>query len=181
MGIIDWLILVILLAFTLVGLKKGLVATLVQVGGALAAFFLVGHFYPLLRNSMVAKYEMHGTLATLIAVLLIVAAIAVVVRLVIWILNALLKALHLGIFNRFLGTIFGFVNGLLLVMVIMAALDFLPGLSTPLKDPKQHRVYAGVDLLKEELFDKANLKQRKLYHQLKERIKPEKEAIPRQK
>lgn len=180
MGIIDWLILLILLAFTFLGLRKGLGATLVQIGGMIAAFLLVGHFYPLLRNSMIAKYSMHHTLATVIAVVLIIVMIAVVVRLVIWILNALLKAMHLSGLNRLLGTLFGFVNGLLLVIVIMAGLDFLPKVSTPLKNSGEHRVYAGIDQLKEELFDRLKLKQRKIYLQWKEKLQADEEDTPTQ-
>jgi len=39
-------------------------------------------------------------------------------------------------------------------------LDFVPSLSTPLKNGDKHRVYAGINVLKEELFDKFKLTER---------------------
>ncbi|HQP63257.1 MAG TPA: hypothetical protein PK713_04260 [Candidatus Cloacimonas sp.] len=42
----------------------------------------------------------------------------------------------------------------------MVVLDFLPNISTSLKDGEKHRVYAGVNLVKEEIFTKLNLTER---------------------
>ncbi len=172
MGIIDWLMLLVLLIFTIQGFRHGLVGTLLQIAGSIAAFFLVGHYYPLLRLSLVGKYHLNNTLATVISVLLILALIAVVVRIVIYLVNKALKALHLSTLNKLLGLVLGFANGLLILIVLTVALDFLPRFSTPLKDSSRHRVYAAVDTLKEEAFTKLKLKQRKEYLELKEKLSP---------
>jgi uncharacterized membrane protein required for colicin V production len=71
-----------------------------------------------------------------------------------------LRALKLSNLNRFLGAVLGVINGLLVVIILMVILDFMPKLSTPLKDGEKHRVYAGVNLVKEEIFTKLNLTER---------------------
>jgi len=55
------------------------------------------------------------------------------------------------------------INGLICVIIITVVLDYLPKVSTPLKDGEKHRVYAGVEVLKEELFDKLQLENRMKY------------------
>jgi uncharacterized membrane protein required for colicin V production len=99
-------------------------------------------------------------MATVLSVLLIIALIVVVVRIVIFALNRLLSAMHLSALNKAIGTVLGFANGLLVVIILMVMLDFIPGLSTPLQNGENHRVYAGINVLKEELFTKFKLTQR---------------------
>ncbi len=160
MGIIDWVILALLLVFTFLGWRRGFVAAIVQLCGYILTFFLVGHYYPLLQRSLLIRFHFARWMATVFSVLLIIALIVVVVRLVIYTLNRLLSAMHLSALNKAIGTVLGFANGLLVVIILMVMLDFIPGLSTPLQNGEKHRVYAGINVLKEELFTKFNLTQR---------------------
>ena len=160
MGVIDWIILAVLLIFTFFGWRKGLLANVVQLCGYILTFFLVSHYYPLVQRSLILKYHFAKWLATIVSVILIVALIVVIARLVIYILEKFLHALKLTSLNRGLGAVLGVVNGILVVIILMVVLDFLPNISTSLKDGEKHRVYAGVNLVKEEIFTKLNLTER---------------------
>ncbi len=160
MGVIDWIILAVLLIFTFFGWRKGLLANVVQLCGYILTFFLVSHYYPLVQRSLIFKYHFAKWLATIFSVVLIVVLILVIARIVIYILEKFLHALKLSSLNRGLGAVLGIVNGLLVIIIFMVILDFMPKISTPLKDGEQHRVYAGVDLVKEEIFTKLNLTER---------------------
>lgn len=165
MGIIDWIILGFLLLFTYIGWRKGLAAAIVQLGAYIITFFLVGHYYPLVQRSLLLKYQMPRWIATIMSVLLIIILIVVVVKIVIYILNRFIMAVKLSSLNKGMGAILGFGNGLMVVIILMVMLDFMPSLSNQLKDGESHRVYAGVNVLKEELFTKLKLTQRmKLLH-----------------
>ncbi|MCB5260476.1 MAG: CvpA family protein [Candidatus Cloacimonetes bacterium] len=168
MGVIDWIILAVLLFFTVVGIRRGLVGAVVQFAGAVLAFFLVGHYYPLLANQLMLKYGLGKTISTIIAVVLILILIVVIVRFVLWILERFIKALNLSWLNRTVGGILGLVNGLILVIIFTVLMDYMPKLSEPLKDGEKHRVYVGVEQLKEELFAKLNLKNRIKYIKMPE-------------
>ncbi|MDD4687374.1 MAG: CvpA family protein [Candidatus Cloacimonetes bacterium] len=168
MGVIDWIILAVLLFFTVVGIRRGLVGAVVQFAGAVLAFFLVGHYYPLLANQLILKYGLGKTISTIIAVVLILILIVVIVRFVLWILERFIKALNLSWLNRTVGGILGLVNGLILVIIFTVLMDYMPKLSEPLKDGEKHRVYVGVEQLKEELFAKLNLKNRIKYIKMPE-------------
>ena len=163
MGIIDWIILAFLLFFTFNGYRRGLAGAIIQLAGFVLAFFLIGHYYPLLANQLMLKYAMSKGLATVIAVFLILILLVVITRFVIWAIDRFIKALKLSGMNRFLGAVLGLVNGLICVIIITVALDYLPKVSTPLKDGEKHRVYAGIEVLKEDLFDKLQLENRVKY------------------
>ncbi|HOZ00853.1 MAG TPA: CvpA family protein [Candidatus Syntrophosphaera sp.] len=175
MGFIDWLILAILLIFLVQGFRKGLAAALIRIGGTIAAFFLVGQFYPLVRNSLILNFKLHGILATLVAVILIGVLLMVVIRLLIYVMNRLLKAVNLSFFNKLLGALFGFGNGLLCVIVLMVVLDYVPKVSTPLKDSGKHRVYAAVDTLKDDLFTQLKLTEKDKYLKILDSLKKDKD------
>ena len=160
MGIIDWLILGLLLVFTYLGWRRGLAAAVVQLCGYILTFFLEGHYYPLVQRSLILKYHLARPLATIISVLLIIVLIAVVVKVVVYVLNRVLSALRLSSINKGIGAFMGLLNGLLIVIILMVMLDFIPRVSAPLENSQRHRVYAGISVLKEELFSKLKLTQR---------------------
>lgn len=160
MGAIDWIILAVLMVFVYLGWRRGLVAAIVQLCGYILSFFLVGHYYPLVQRSLILRYHLAHWLARLFSVLLIIVLIVVVVRIVIYILNRVLKAIKLSTLNKAGGATLGLFNGLLIVIIFMVILDFIPKVSTPLENSQKHRVYAGISILKEELFTKLKLSQR---------------------
>jgi membrane protein required for colicin V production len=171
MGVIDWSILAVLLVFSFMGFRKGIAGAVVQLAGAILAFLLVGHYYPLLANQLMLKYGHGKTLSTIIAIVLILTLVVVVVRFVIWILDRFIKALNLGWLNRSLGAVLGFLNGLILVIIFTVLMDYMPNLAAPLKDGEKHRVYVGVEQLKEDLFAKLNLQNRIKYIKMPEFLK----------
>lgn len=175
MGIIDWIILIILLLFAVQGLRKGLVAGLIKIGGMIAFFFLIGHFYPLVRNSLLASYHLNRTVATAIAWILILVLLVVVVRLVIWLLDKLLKSVMHSPINKFFGLLLGFLNGLLLIIVFTILVDYVPVLAKPLKNPANHRVYAAVDMLKVDLVSTLKMKQYDKYLHVLDKLRLDKE------
>ena len=164
-----------LLIFLVQGFRKGLAAALIRIGGTIAAFFLVGQFYPLVRNSLILNFKLHGILATLVAVILIGVLLMVVIRLLIYVMNRLLKAVNLSFFNKLLGALFGLGNGLLCVIVLMVVLDYVPKVSTPLKDSGKHRVYAAVDTLKDDLFTQLKLTEKDKYLKILDSLKKDKD------
>ena len=139
MGIIDWIILLFLLCFIVQGWRRGLAGMIVRSGGIVASFFLIGHFFPLVKTSLLANYKMGVVLATIIALLLIIVLMIVLIRLVMYFLQLLLKSARLTTANKFLGMGLGFLNGLLVVIVFTMMMDYIPlavhpaqgGLQTP--------------------------------------------------
>ncbi|HNU54533.1 MAG TPA: CvpA family protein [Candidatus Syntrophosphaera sp.] len=171
MGIIDWLILIILALSAFQGLRKGLVSTLVRVGAVIAVFMLIGQIFPLVKNGLIENLRLGLVPATLLAALLIIVVVAVMVGIVNLIFKKVLKVTKLSGLNKFLGLVFGFLNGLMVVIVLMVLLDYIPKLSTPLKDGSRHRVYVAVDTFKEDLFTVLKFEERDRFQQIKAKLK----------
>lgn len=176
MGIIDWIILLFLLCFIVQGWRRGLAGMIIRGGGIVASFFLIGHFFPLVKTSLLANYKMGVVLATIIALLLIIVLMVVLIRLVMYFLQLLLKSARLTTANKFLGMGLGFLNGLLVVIVFTMMMDYIPSLSTPLKVGSKHRVYAAVDTLKTDLVNTIKLKQYDRYLKIMDKMKADKKA-----
>lgn len=157
MGFIDWFLLLLLAVLVFTGARRGLAGALVQFGGIVLSFFLIGHYYPLLANQMMLKYGFSKLLASFIAVILIVVLLVVIVRFVTWIFDRFIKAVGLTGVNRFLGGFLGLLNGLILIIVMMTIMDYIPKFSNKLKDAERHKVYAGIDLFKDEIFAQMQL------------------------
>lgn len=158
MGVIDWTIIALLLVLTYCGLRRGLAGAIVQFAGAVLTFILIGHYYPLLASQLVLKYGLSKTLSIIISVVLILVLVVVVTRFVIWILDRFIKALSLGWVNRLLGAILGLLNGLILVIIFTLVMDYMPKISKSLKNPEKHRVYVGMDTLKDDAVTHFKLK-----------------------
>ena len=174
MGVIDWIIIVFMLAFIINGFRRGLACAVIQLAGFVLAFFLVGHYYPLLANQLMLKYGIFKTWAAVFSIGIILVLIVVIVRLVTWFTNRVINVLSLSMLNRIFGAVLGIGNGLVCVIVFSVMLDYLPKISTPLKDSKKHKVYAAVVVLKEEAFERFKLVDRIKYikmHQKSEEIK----------
>ncbi|MDD2423033.1 MAG: CvpA family protein [Candidatus Cloacimonetes bacterium] len=176
MGVIDWTIIAFLLVLAYFGLRRGLAGAIVQFAGVILTFILIGHYYPLLANQLVLKYGFSKTLSVLIAVFLILVLVVVVTRFVIWILDRFIKALNLSWINRLLGTVLGLLNGLILVIIFTLVMDYIPKLSQGLKDPEKHRVYVGVDALKDDAVTHLKLNNYFKYIKLPEFMKSQAEA-----
>lgn len=156
MGIFDWTILAFLLVFLVLGYRRGLIGMLINLAGFVLSFLLVSHYYPLVRQGLMIRLHLGSTLATILAVCLIIMSITVIVKLVIFFLDRTIKLMNLSFLNRSLGAIFGLFNGILCVVIISIVIDYIPLISNRLNDSSQHRVYAGVRVIKEDLVD--NLK-----------------------
>lgn len=159
MGIIDWSIVVLLVIFFAHGLRRGFATIITQLLGYVAVFLLVGQYFPLVRNSLVTKFSFNSALATVSALLLIAGLTFIVVSIMVYVLNRTLKITKLSFLNRLIGGLFSLLNALLVMMILMVLLDYIPSLSTPLKNKDTHLAYATIDELKTKTFNALNLKQ----------------------
>lgn len=160
MGIFDWTILIFLLVCVVYGFRKGLAGALIQLAGLVLSFILIGQYYPAVRLGLMLKYNLNPILANLVALILIIVAILVVVKLVIYLLNSILKMMNLSFINQALGAVFGFVNGLIIIITISVLIDYIPAWSYKLEEPGKHRVYSAVQVIKDDLFEKFKLNAR---------------------
>ena len=170
MGIFDWIILAFIVVSMWMGWRKGLIGMVVSFAGVILSFYLIGKYFPLVKNGLIIKFGWGNVIATISAVLLIVLLLIIIVTIVIWLLNKTLKILHLSSINKIMGTLLGFVNGLLVVIIVSVVIDYVPFISRNLQDSNKHRVYGSIEIVKKELFGVLKITQPQLV--IKPLIKP---------
>jgi membrane protein required for colicin V production len=121
----DWVVVSIVALSTLLAFFRGVVRELVALIAWVAGVVLALAYAPTLA-SMLPDFGAHPALRYAIAFALLVIAALLAGALVAWPVAKAVRAAGLGFADRFLGSIFGFVRGI----VLMLALVFVAGFTT---------------------------------------------------
>ena len=125
LGWIDWTLLGLLALSVLVGLMRGLVFELMSLVGWVVAYVLAQAY-----SSLLAPYLQIGNVGTALnqgAAF----AVSFVLILLVWsllarLLRMVIRATPLTVLDRLLGSAFGLLRGILLVLVVATAVAFTP-------------------------------------------------------
>jgi membrane protein required for colicin V production len=127
MTIFDYVVLGIFVVSIILSIIRGLVREVLSIAGWVIAFVVAGSyagdFEPLLPS------EVSGESLRIIASFIVLfISVLLISGLIIMLLSALIKGVGLGFIDRLLGAVFGFIRGLLVVMilVLIAGLTALP-------------------------------------------------------
>ncbi|MBT9165626.1 MAG: hypothetical protein DDT25_00280 [Chloroflexi bacterium] len=126
----NWLdigIIVVLGIVTVLGLKRGLIKSIVPLVGVILGIILAGQWHHYLAGRL--GFIEHEGLAGIIAFVLIVIAVYVIVFVLGSMLHGILHAVFLGWVDRLGGAVFGFATGWVIcsvVVVLMARYVALP-------------------------------------------------------
>jgi len=157
MGIFDWLIIVFLVFLMWRGWRKGFIGMLLQLVGIILVFFLVSHYYPLVRQGLMVKLQAGYLTATILAVILIVALIALIVHIIRLILERTVKAMSLSFLNSSIGALLGFLCGVIFMVVLSTLIEIFPVFANKLENSTKHRVYAAVRVVRTEMYSALKL------------------------
>ena len=161
MNYIDIVILVLLVGFGLLGLRKGIIteaATLLGLGLGLYGAF---HFSDFTANLLVERVSMDPKYLNLISFAVTFVVVAVLVFLLGKLVAKMVKAINLGFVDKLGGFLFGLVKGVLICSLLLMLLNAL-NLKHVIKDETKKEsllypymeqavpyVYQGFDLVKE--------------------------------
>jgi membrane protein required for colicin V production len=126
MNIFDILILVILIAFTLKGLLRGLMKELCTLVGLIAGALLAFNFHQPLAVSMKSSFSLPQQLCAILAFLAIFLLTILVFSLIGMVLSRYVKLMYVGGLNRVAGGLFGLIQGLIIVSLLVYALTLRP-------------------------------------------------------
>jgi membrane protein required for colicin V production len=123
---IDWLIIVVLSVSTLLSLWRGFVREALSLASWVLAFVIAGLGAEALAGQM-ASLISNETGRYIAAYVLIFVAVLVVGNVVNAMMAKVIKVSGLSLFDRLLGTAFGFTRGLIIVLVVnFVARELLP-------------------------------------------------------
>ncbi len=122
---VDWILLAVLGLSLLLGVWRGLVQEVLSLAGWVVAFYLAQMYAPLAAtwlpmegSSQMLRYAA-GFVVTFIAVL-------VATVLVSWIVRKMVSAVGLGPLDRLLGSLFGLLRGVVLLLVMTVLVGMTP-------------------------------------------------------
>ncbi len=147
MNVLDIIILVLLVIFTIQGFRKGLVAELSSllalVLGVYFAFFFSDVTADFLREIFGIESKYLKLIAFVLTLVLVIVAVAAIGKVVEKIINTLM----LGFFNRLTGAVFGTIKGMLILSLVLMVLNYLEiGESLISKERQQNsRLYDEVE------------------------------------
>jgi membrane protein required for colicin V production len=140
---VDWILLAVLGLSFLLGLWRGIVQEVLSLVGWVAAFYvsqmyapMAAAWLPMEGSSQMLRYAA-GFVVVFVAVL-------VATVLVSWVVKKLISAVGLGPLDRLLGSLFGLMRG----VVILLAVTVLVGM-TPMRDTEAWKQAQGTQWLQQ--------------------------------
>jgi membrane protein required for colicin V production len=140
---VDWILLAVLGLSRLLGLWRGIVQEVLSLAGWVAAFYvsqmyapMAAAWLPMEGSSQMLRYAA-GFVVVFIAVLVATVLIS-------WVIKKLISAVGLGPLDRLLGSLFGLMRG----VVILLAVTVLVGM-TPMRETEGWREAQGAQWLQQ--------------------------------
>lgn len=135
MTYVDYIILGGLAFFLVKGYFKGLINQVMSIAGMISGLIIAWKFYPLV-SQFGTDLGIPETVSMVISFILIYAAVVFIAKFLGKILHKLAKALFLGWVNRLAGALFGLIEGLLLITILLVLISFTP-LNRTMEDLKK--------------------------------------------
>jgi membrane protein required for colicin V production len=126
MNSIDIVILIILCAFLLKGVLRGLLKEVCSLAGLFVGAFLAFRYYGPLAEVLLKQLDLPAQMAVAITFTALFLATMIFFMVIGFLLSRFIKMLFLGGFNRVIGGLFGLIQGTLLLAVVLFALSLRP-------------------------------------------------------
>ena len=123
---IDIAILIILCAFLLKGVLRGLLKEICSLAGLFIGAFLAFRYHGPLAEVLLKQMDLPAQVAVAITFTALFLATIIFFMVVGFLLSRFVKLLFLGGFNKVLGGLFGLSQGVLLLAVVLFALSLHP-------------------------------------------------------
>ncbi|MDD4874556.1 MAG: CvpA family protein [Dehalococcoidales bacterium] len=120
MNWLDIVLIVLLFIPTFIGLRKGLIKTVLSLAGLIVGILLAGNLYK--PVSGIFGFINNESIANILAFVLILTIVFIIAMLLARLLKALANLIMIGWLDHLGGAIFGFLSGFLILGAIMATI-----------------------------------------------------------
>jgi len=101
------------------GFSKGLIKELASIVGVIAGIFLAKNYYPYLDLKLKPIFESDANFISILSATVIFLITIMLFKIIAKILTKLLKIIALGLLNRIIGSVFGFIKTVLLLCILV--------------------------------------------------------------
>ncbi len=120
MNYIDIIFIIVIIYFTILGLRKGLIRSIGGILSIIVGFYVASMFY--LRFSIWIQglsTSLTETIASIVAFVLIFIVVNRLFMVIVYVLDKVFSLPIVGIFNKLFGALFGFLTGSLIIGIIV--------------------------------------------------------------
>jgi membrane protein required for colicin V production len=125
MNVLDIIILVLLVIFTIQGFRKGLVAELSSLLALILGVYVAFFFSDVTADFLNTFFGIESKYLKLIAFVLTLVLVIVAIVAIGKVIEKIINTLMLGFFNRLTGAVFGIIKGMLILSLIIMLLNYL--------------------------------------------------------
>ncbi|HLC63968.1 MAG TPA: CvpA family protein [Patescibacteria group bacterium] len=130
MGTVDIIILIIIALFVIKGIKLGLIEAVGGIIGLFVGAYMAGLYYDEVADMLINLLFGSQILANVLGFLLVFIIVNRVIALLFWIIDKVFHVIaiipFLKTFNRLLGGLFGLIEGLIFVGIVVFFLSLIP-------------------------------------------------------
>jgi len=155
MSYLDYLVLIVLAIFFIMGLRRGFFLTLIQVLGIFLVVIVIRLFGVLLKQNLHRCCGLSDTWATIIGYILVFLIVMILAKLVSYICNRFLKVIGLAWVDRLLGGILGLIFGTIFFIMFILFAD-VSTLSTKFGEAQgKSKIYTPMRTLAHKVFEQS--------------------------
>ncbi|MBN1948483.1 MAG: CvpA family protein [Candidatus Cloacimonetes bacterium] len=126
MHILDVIFGILLVLLILNGIRRGFVASFIQLIGLGLVVVAITRLGPWVRSLVSERFGLGEILASIVAYILIFLIIMLMVKLIIFFIHRIVDFLRLKWLNRLLGAFFGLLNGIIIICILIVLMKVSP-------------------------------------------------------
>jgi len=126
MGILDIILSIFFLILFFYGISRGFIKSIISLLSLVAIVLLIAKTGHMIKGLLIVKWGFNEILAIICSYILIILVTILIAKIAIKILLMIIEFLKLKWLDRFLGAIFGVINGAFIIAIILLLLNLLP-------------------------------------------------------
>ena len=137
--------------FLFVGYKKGFISSIISLVGLSAIVILLGRFAPLAKEGLIERFALSPFSATIFSYILIIVLILLIAKIIKIILRKIILFLEINWLDKLLGSLFGLMNGVILLMLLVIVINVLPISKYVWDKTKNSKITTSIRILAEDV------------------------------
>ncbi|MBW6515867.1 MAG: CvpA family protein [Candidatus Cloacimonetes bacterium] len=153
MNFLDIILMIFLLIFFVIGLKRGFILSFLQLLGIILVIVLVRQFGVIIREDIHVRLGISETWAIILGYVVIFIIVMILAKLISLILEKLMALISMGWLNNFIGGIFSVLFGFAIIIILVLLIE-ISSISTSLgKVREESKIYSAARVIAENIIN----------------------------
>tara|TARA_Y100001970_G_C14230561_1_gene858374 strand:- start:2370 stop:2930 length:561 start_codon:yes stop_codon:yes gene_type:complete len=150
----DILFSIILAFFTITGFRRGFISEIARLTSLFASCYIASKYYYTL-TPIIGQYFVNDKITQVTAFLALLITTIIIINILSSIVQRIFEFIYLGWLNRLIGSLIGFIKGLIVISIIIFCMEILPE-ETIMKIKNESTIYKVGENIKDVVLSQAN-------------------------